>query len=119
MTILRWILFIPAGVLAGVIASALFRMGAFIFPDIIEFLVSGAAGAAGMIVAGLYVAPKKCAAVKWTLISLAVILGVLSVAGSLLAGDDKLEAAIGISMVIVALGFSATPANEVLEQSKE
>lgn len=119
MTILRWILFIPAGLLAGLVASALFRMGAFMLPDIAEFFASGAGGAAGMIMAGLYVAPKKCSAVKWTMIALAVIFGLVSAAGSLLAGDDKLQAAIGISMVLVALGFSATPANELLEQSKD
>ena len=119
MTILRWILFIPAGMLAGVIASALFRMGAFMFPDIVGLLVSGAGGAAGMIMTGLYVAPKKSAIVKWTMISLAFILGVLSAAGSLLAGDDKLQAAIGISMVLVALGSSAIPANELIEQSNK
>ncbi|MDO9541004.1 MAG: hypothetical protein Q7J98_01605 [Kiritimatiellia bacterium] len=113
MTALRWVLFVPAGILAGVLAGTLFRMGSFIFPDIVKFIMCGAGSAAGMVMAGLYVAPKKCPAVKWTMIVLAVILGALSALGSILGAGDKLEAVIGISMVVVALAFSAMPAHEI------
>ncbi|HMP77493.1 MAG TPA: hypothetical protein PKE12_14445 [Kiritimatiellia bacterium] len=113
MTVLRWILFLPASFVGGVLASSLLRMGAFIFPEIIRLLVCGAGGAAGMVCCGLYVAPRKTQAVKWILIVLAALLGLLSGLGSLLAGEDKLEAAIGISMLLTALAFSGVKPEEI------
>jgi len=118
MAVLRWILFIPAAFVGGALLSFLFRMGAFIFPEIIRFLACGAGGAIGMWAAGLYVAPRKTQAVKWILIGLAVLLGLLSAIGSLLAGEDKLEAAIGISMLITALGFSGVKLDEITAPTK-
>ena len=113
MTLLRWILFLPAAFVGGVIASFLFRMGSFIFPEIIRFLLCGAGGAAGMVFSGLYVAPRKTKVVKWILILLAALLGLLSALGSLLAGEDKLEAAIGISMLLTALAFSGIKTDKI------
>ena len=113
MTLLRWILFLPAAVVGGLLASFLLRMGAFIFPEIIRFLICGAGGAAGMVYCGFYVAPRKTQAVKWILIVLAALFGLLSALGSLMAGEDKLEAAIGISMLLTALAFSGIKTDEI------
>ncbi len=107
MTTLRWILFIPAAVIVGAVASAIFRFVAgLLFPDIVEFVVCGAVGALAMITVGLRVAPRQSAAVKWTLIAITALLGALAAVGSLL-GADKLQAAIGITTFLVALGFSS------------
>jgi len=118
MTVLRWILFLPASFVGGVLASFLLRMGAFIFPEIIRLLVCGAGGAAGMVYCGLYVAPRKTQAVKWILIVLAALLGLMSTLGSLLAGEDKLEAAIGISMLVTALAFSGIKPEGITETAQ-
>ncbi len=119
MRILRWVLFLPAGIVASILASYVLRMGAFMFPEIARLLVSGFGGAAGLILGGLYVAPVRHPAVKWGLIIVAVTLGVISALGSLLAGDDKLEAAIGISMVIVALGFARVKTVEIIANAEQ
>jgi uncharacterized membrane protein YfcA len=114
MTILRWIAFIPAGIISSVIASALFGMSAFMFPDFVSYFVTGASGAIGLIIGGLYVAPKRNTAVKNTMIVLTVILGVLSTAGSLIAGENMQRVSNGIFMVLFALFFLIIPANEIL-----
>lgn len=118
MTVLRWILFLPASFVGGVIASFLFQMGAFIFPEIIRFLACGAGGAAVMVFSGLYVAPRKTKVVKWILILLAALLGLLSALGSILAGKDKLEAAIGIAMVVTAFAFSGVKPDKITETAQ-
>lgn len=118
MNILRWILFLPASFVGGMLASFLLRMGTFIFPEIIRFLVCGAGGAAGMLYCGLYIAPRKTQAVKWVLIVLAALLGLLSALGSLLAGEDKLKATIGISMLLTALAFSGIKTDEITERAQ-
>jgi len=113
MTLLRWILFLPAAFVGGVIASFLFRMGSFIFPEIIRFLLCGAGGAAGMVFSGLYVAPRKTKVAKWVLILLATLFGLLSALGSLLAGENKLEATIGIAMILTAFAFLGVKPDEI------
>ncbi len=113
MTVLRWILFIPAAVIVGAVASALFRFVAgLLFPDIVEFVVCGAVGAVAMITVGLRVAPRPSAAVKWTLIAITAVLGALAAVGSLL-GADKLQAAIGVTMFLVASGFSSMSVEDI------
>jgi hypothetical protein len=118
MKTIRWIFFIPVGILAGVLASAAFRFGTFMFPEIIRLLVCGATGAGSMIFAGLYVAPVRCATVKWTLVVLAIVLGVLSVLGTIIGGRDKLEVAIGIATVLTALALSGSRVEELAEKKK-
>jgi len=117
MSAIRWILFLPAAVLGSLIASYLFRMGAFMFPEIIRLFACGSGGAVGMVVCGLYVAPRKTRAVKWILIVLAALLGFLSVLGSLLGKGDKLEAAIGIAMVLTAFAFIRVKPDEITENA--
>jgi hypothetical protein len=113
MTILRWVLFIPAALVAGMLVSAISRFVAgALFPDIVEFIACGAFGAAAMIMVGLRVAPKRTVPVKWTLITITALLGALAAVGSLL-GPDKLQAAIGISTLLVALGFSSLHADDI------
>ena len=118
MTLLRWILFLPAAFVGGVIASFLFRMSSFILPEIIGFLLCGSVGAAGMVFSGLYVAPRKTKVVKWILILLAALLGLLSALGSLLAGKDKLEVVIGIATILTAFAFSGVKPDEIIETTQ-
>jgi len=112
MTI-RWILFIPVALAVSMLVSAIARFVAgALFPDIVEFIVCGAFGAAAMIVVGLRVAPKRTAAVKWTLITITALLGALAAVGSLL-GANKSEAATGITTFVVALGFSSLHGDDI------
>jgi hypothetical protein len=115
MSTIRWIFFIPAALIAGTLVSGLVRFAAgALFPDIVEFLVCGAFGAATMIIVGLRVAPKRTAAVKWTLIVITALIGGLAALGSLL-GPDKPEAAIGVSTLLVAFGFSSKRADNITD----
>jgi hypothetical protein len=119
MNTIRWLLFLPAAIVAGMIVSFLLRMGSFLFPEIIQFIACGAGGSAGTVLCGLYVAPRKTQMVKWTLIILAALLGLVSALGVLLAGKDKLEATIGISMIMTAFTFSGFKPNEITEPGQQ
>ena len=115
MIVLRWILFVPAALVAGMLASAIFGFVAgLFFPNIIEFIVCGAVGAVAMITVGLRVAPKRSSAVKWTLIAITALLGALAALGSLF-GTDKLQAAIGITTFLVAISFSGISADDIAD----
>lgn len=104
MTIIRWILFIPFGLLAAILGSYAGLLGGKMFGDFISFTTSGCFGALAFIFVGFKVAPLKNLFVKNTLIVCTVVMGVLSGIGSLL-GDDKLKCATGFSMALVALWF--------------
>lgn len=110
--VIRWLFFLPAAFVAAVVASALFTIGGRIFSEFIALSTGGAMGAVAFIMAGLWVAPKKNNAVKWTLIAISTVLGVLSAAGSML-GEDKLKAATGVCMALVSLGFAKMSPHEI------
>ena len=103
---LRWILFLPAALVAGMIASAVFRFVAHAyFPELVEVLLCGVSGAVAIMLVGLKVAPRETAGVKWTLIIVIVLLGGLASFGALL-GPDKLQALTGLMAVVAALAFA-------------
>lgn len=106
MSALRWIIFIPAGLLCGTVASAAVHFGSFMFPEFVGYILSGAFGVVAMIMAGIYVAPVKCEAAKWILVILALTLGILATVGPFLTGENELTVAMGISMIITAIGAS-------------
>ena len=119
MIILRWVLFLPASLAGGTIAAILLTIGSSMFPDAIVLIFRGFGSAAGMVYCGLYVAPRKTQAVKWTLIILAALLGLYSGLKSL-AGQKPFESAVGFSTLLSALGFAGMKPdqiNEVAEQA--
>ena len=103
---MRWILFIPAAIVGGMATALLLVVGAFILPQIFRHILSGIGAAGGTVVFGLIVAPKKNQVVKWVLIALVVVFGALDALGSVMVGDDRTKAAIGVSMIVGALMFS-------------
>ncbi len=112
ISVIRWLLFLPAAFGASILASALFTIGGRMFSEFIAFSLGGAMGAVAFIMAGLWVAPKKNGAVKWTLIAISTVLGILSAAGSML-GEDKLKATTGVCMALVSLGFAKMSPHEI------
>lgn len=57
MVTLRWILFLPAGILAGLVVSALFRFTAqAVFPETIELILCVMGQAVAIVLVGLIVA---------------------------------------------------------------
>ena len=108
----RWLLFVPAGFIAAVVASVLGTVAGNQFSEFIGFSTSGALGAAAFIMVGMWVAPRKNNAVKWTLISVSTVFGILSAVGSML-GDDKLKVATGVSMAVISLGFAKLSPDEI------
>ena len=67
-----------------------------------------------MMYCGLYVAPSKTQSVKWTLIVLAALLGLYSGLESL-AGAKPLESAVGVSMLLSALGFAGIKPDRIAQ----
>ena len=113
MTTLRWILFIPAAIVGGMATALLFVVGSFVLPAIFRHILSGIGAAGGAVVFGLMVAPKRNQTVKWILIALVVAVGALDAIGSIAVGDNKLKAAIGVSMIVGALMFSTIDPTKV------
>lgn len=106
MTTVRWILFIPAAIGGGLAMAFLLVVGSLILPQVFRHILSGIGAAGGAIVFGLIVAPKRNQVVKWFLVVLVVAVGALDALASIAVGDNKLKAAIGVSMVLGALMFS-------------
>ena len=100
---MRWILFIPAAIVGGAVMSILFVIGASIMPAILRHILSGIGAAGGAVISGLMVAPKRNQVVKWVLIALVIVFGALDALGSVMVGDDRTKAAIGVSMIVGAL----------------
>ena len=79
MVTLRWILFLPAGILAGLVVSALFRFTAqAVFPETIELILCVMGQAVAIVLVGLIVAPRRTAAVKWALIIVTGLFGAIA-----------------------------------------
>jgi hypothetical protein len=114
MNPLRWIIFIPAGLLCGTIVSAAVHFSSFMFPEFVGYMLSGAFGVAAMIMAGIYVAPVKSEAAKWILVILAMTLGILSTVGPFITGENELTVVMGISMIITAIGASRSSARDIV-----
>ena len=103
---MRWILFIPAAIVGGMVTAMLFAFGSIILPDILRHIVSGIGTAGGTISIGLMVAPKRNKTVKWVLIALVIIFGALDALANIAIGEDQLKAVIGATMIFAALMFS-------------
>ena len=112
LDVIRWLLFLPAAFVGSVVASALFTTCGRMFSEFIALSTGGAMGAVAFILAGLWVAPKRNNVVKWTLIAISSVFGILSAAGSML-GDDKLKVTTGVCMALVSLGFARISPHEI------
>lgn len=113
LDVIRWLLFLPAAFAASVVASALFTISVrMMFSEFVAFSTGGAMAAVTFIIAGLWVAPRKNNAVKWSLIAISAILGILSAAGAML-GDDRLKVTTGVCMVLASLGFARMPPHKI------
>src|SRR2546430_17706913 len=102
LDVIRWLLFLPAAFVGSVLVSALFTIGGRMFGEFLGLSMGGAMGAVAFMMAGLWVAPKKNNLVKWALIAISTIFGILSAAGSML-GDDSLKVTTGVCIVLVSL----------------
>ena len=114
LTIARWIVFLPGGLLAGIIASALIKFGACWFPEVIQDLACGAFGVVGTIVGGLYIAPVKHSAVKWSMILVCFLIGGLTLLGGIVNPDDRWKGlALGISSLGMTIAYCFVPTEEL------
>lgn len=117
MTILRWILFLPAAFIVSIMLGGLINfVSQSLFPEWISWASSGAFSGMGFIMTGLKVAPRVTKTVKWSLIIIVGLLGFLSVIGSLI-GDNKIAALAGVVMVFIAISFVNTPVDELLNEA--
>ena len=113
MTIVRWILFIPAAFIVAVLVGALTNIVfQSLFPEWISWGVSGIFSGFGFMLAGFKIAPKITKAVKWALIAIVGLLGLISSIGSLI-GENKVAVMAGAFMVIIAILFMGKQIDEI------
>lgn len=117
MKLIRWILFLPAALGASVLAGA---AGTFLATLQQEsrwwaLVISGALSGMAFIFVGSLVAPEPSRAVKWSLISLLLLLGGAAALGSLL-GSEPMRSLTGATMILVGLGSMRIPARDFSPQ---
>ena len=119
MAIIRWLLFIPAAFVSSVVIGALTKWvaGGLLGAEWFGWTSSGAFSAASFIFVGINVCPRKTSAVKWTLLSIIILLGVLSAFGSFV-GENPVASLAGFSMVIVGVGFIKMDVSEIANEEK-
>lgn len=109
MLILRWIAFLPAAAIVGLMGGKLGDiLGVLVSHGKSWFgcLFSGLLTTACFILVGLKVAPLRNAVVKWILIALCLTFGVMSIIGGLLS-NEPVSAFAGLGMILAALAFFA------------
>jgi hypothetical protein len=109
MRILKWIAFLPAAAIVGLIGGKLGDiLGVLVFhgKNWAACLFSGFLAAGFFILVGLKVAPFRNSAVKWTLIALCLTFGVISIIGGFLS-NEPVSAFAGFGMIVAALAFFA------------
>ncbi len=112
LTFIRWLLFLPAGFAASVVCRFLFGSVGASFSEFLGFVTAGIVGAAAFVSVGLVVAPKRISPVKWTLVVASAIFG-LVLTFQEMHGDDKLEMATGISMVLSSFAYGRVSSHEL------
>lgn len=109
MRILRWIVFLPAAAIVGLIGGKLGDiLGVLVFhgKNWASCLFTGFLAAGFFILVGMKVAPFRNFAVKWILIALCLTFGVMSIIGGFLS-TEPVSAFAGLGMILAALAFSA------------
>ena len=118
LTVLRWIVFLPAAFIASVIAGLFMRMAGGFYSEFMAFVFCGAFSGAAFIAVGLFVAPVRSELLKWILIIITILCGVADTYDKA-HGDDKLKMATGISMVLFSLIFILLPADVIAKIVKD
>ena len=130
MHILRWIAFLPAAAVAGLLGGKLgeiFGILASHGESWFSSLFGGLLLATCFIMVGLKVAPSRHNVVKWILIVFCVIFGVMVVIGGFLSNETENALAAGVGEILIALAFIAvsphkffnSEANNICDQSIE
>jgi len=104
MRTLRWIAFVPAAVIMGLLMGKLGDiLGVLIFhgKNWSACLFSGLVAAGSFILAGLKVAPLRNAVSKWILVSFCLIFAFMSIIGGLLS-NEPVSAFAGLGMILAA-----------------
>jgi hypothetical protein len=116
MRVIRWILFIPAAFVASVIIGALAKWvtDGFFGLEWLGWSTGGGFSAAAFIFIGIKVAPRKSNVVKWVLIVITLLLGLLSAFGAFI-GDNPISSLAGIAMVLLGAGFARMDVSEITE----
>ncbi len=104
MRILRWIAFLPAAVIVGLLMG---KLGDIV--GILTFhrktwsacLFSGFVAAGSFILAGFKVAPLRNAVVKWILIALCLTFAIMSIIGGFFS-SEPVSAFAGLGMILSA-----------------
>lgn len=113
MSVIRWVLFIPAALAGGTVLAVLLTWATSRFPDIIMMMFRGCGETVGMMFFGMYVAPSKNQAAKWILVVVAAIIGLLDGLESL-GGPKPIQSVVGFSMLLSTLGYVRVKPDEVL-----
>jgi hypothetical protein len=102
----RWILFLPAAILGGMVVSAIILMPMYYFPLLENFFLTwlflGYASSGMFLLVGLSVAPKVNAFVKWSLLGCLMLFVIQYIIGFFLESLEfvKLLYPISVSLVI-------------------
>ena len=116
---LRWIAFLPAAAIAGLLCGKLGEiLGIFMsFGDTwFSSLFGGLLLATSFIIVGLKVAPSRHNVVKWILIVFCIIFGVMVIIGSFLSNENALAA--GVGEILIALSFIAVSPHKFLNSEE-
>ena len=109
MRILRWIVFLPAAAIVGLIGGKLGDiLGVLVFhgKNWAACFFSGFLAAGFFTLAGLKVAPLRNSTARWILIALCLTFGVMSVIGGFLS-NEPVSGFAGFGMILAALAFFA------------
>jgi hypothetical protein len=108
---LRWAVFLPAALIASVLAGAAGNWFAEFSGASAWYiwLVSGAlSGAAFFVVAGKIV-PRRSQFAKWLSVLIVGALGTMSALGPLIQGQERPRALAGLAMVLIAISQARAP----------
>lgn len=118
LIVCRWIFFIPIAIFSSFIVNIVVSFVAKFIPfEFISYIINGIFAAIALIMVGLKIAPKVNNLVKWSLISVTGMIGILSAIGSLI-GDDKIASLTGIFMLLISLLIITIPAEKLSMESK-
>ena len=120
MHILRWIAFLPAAAIVGLLCGKLGEiLGILLSHGKTWFssLFGGLLLATCFITVGLKVAPSRHNFVKWILIVLCIIFGVMVIIGGFLSNETE-NALAGVGEIFIALAFIAVSAHKFLNSEK-
>lgn len=108
MRTVRLILCIPAGFLASVIlgAAASWITDAFGGASWYIWMVSGAASAFAFFWIAFHVAPARTSGLKWTVVAIVGLFGLMAALGPLLAQREPARAFAGVAMMFMAITYA-------------